>query len=145
VTAATLALTLLLAGCGGQGSRSDGGNAVAVEATDTACEVATDRLPAGAHRFAVTNNGTQVTEMYVYGEGDRIIGEVENIGPGTSRDLTVQLSAGSHQVACKPGMRGSGIRRPLTVTGAAAAVDPRLAAAVAQYRRYVAAQVDDLR
>ncbi len=111
-------LSLLLAGCGG-GSRAGSGGAggVAVEATDTACVVAADRLPAGAHRFSVTNNGSQVTEVYVYGEGDRVVGEVEDIGPGTSRDLTVQLPAGSYQVACKPGMRGGGIRQPLTVTG----------------------------
>ena len=30
----------------------------------------------------ITNNGTKVTEFYVYDEGDRVMGEVENISPG---------------------------------------------------------------
>ena len=43
--------------------------------------------------------------------------QVENIGPGTSRDFTVDLSAGTYEVACKPGQKGDGIRTPVTVSG----------------------------
>ena len=32
----------------------------------------------------ITNNGNKVTEFYVYGEGERVMGEVENISPGCS-------------------------------------------------------------
>ena len=142
VPASLLALLLALAGCGGAGGGRAGG--VAVEASDGACKLAATSLPAGTQRFAVTNAGSQVTEVYVYGEGDRVVGEVENVAPGTSRALTVQLAAGSYQVACKPGMRGSGIRQALTVAGAAAPADQRLAAGVERYQRYVAGQVDDL-
>jgi iron uptake system component EfeO len=45
---------------------------------------------------------------------------VENIGPGTMRDLSVDLGAGTYEVACKPGQTGDGIRQKITVTGAAA-------------------------
>lgn len=120
---ATILLTslLALAGCGGGSSDSDAkASTVEVKAGDKSCEVATASLPAGTHRFAVTNTGSQITEVYVYGEGDRIVGEVEDVGPGTSRDLTVELAAGNYQVACKPGMQGTGIRSALTVSAGAA-------------------------
>ena len=45
------------------------------------------------------------------------MGEVENIGPGLSRDLHVELPAGTYETACKPGMIGDGIRGAFTVTG----------------------------
>ena len=46
------------------------------------CEVAAAEAPAGNITFSVNNTGTKVTEFYLYGTGDRIMGEVENIGPG---------------------------------------------------------------
>ena len=61
-----------------------------------------------------------MTEFYVYAEGDRVMGEVENIGPGLSRQLIVLLpEPGTYQTACKPGMVGDGIRADFTVTGEA--------------------------
>jgi iron uptake system component EfeO len=45
-----------------------------------------------------------------------VLGEVENIGPGTSREMAVRLSAGRYVTACKPGMTGDGIRGELVVT-----------------------------
>ena len=64
--------------------------------------------------FVITNNGTKVTEFYVYGEGERVMGEVENISPGLQRKLIVQLAEpGTYQTACKPGMVGDGIRARL--------------------------------
>jgi iron uptake system component EfeO len=116
---------VLAAGCGGGGDASGtgtsgSGDAIAVDAGETTCEVAEATLPAGRHTFAVSNSASQVTEVYVYASGDRVVGEVENIGPGTKRDLTVDLPAGEYEVACKPGMAGDGIRTPLTVTDATA-------------------------
>ena len=48
------------------------------------------------------------------------MGEVENIGPGLSRKLVVDLPKGKYQGACKPGMVGDGIRQTLAVTGESA-------------------------
>jgi iron uptake system component EfeO len=64
--------------------------------------------------FAITKQGPEVTEVYVYAAGDR--GERENFGPGTTRDLAVTLDAGNYDVACKPKMTGDGIRTKITVT-----------------------------
>ena len=74
------------------------------------------------------------------------MGEVENIGPGVSRELHVELAAGTYQTACKPGMSGQGIRGAFTVTGSAAALneDAKLAAATESYQRYVRSQTDAL-
>ena len=138
---------LLISGCSdadsGGGGAAEGGEApIAVEAGDEACEVASEELPAGTHTFSVTNNGNQVTEFYVYAEGDRVMGEVENIAPGLTRELIVELAAGDYETACKPGMIGDGIRNALTVTGEAPALteDELLAQATADYSRYVQSQ-----
>lgn len=128
------------AGQGGQGGP------VQVRASDTACEVSATESPAGDITFAVQNTGSKVTEFYLYGTGDRILGEVENIGPGLSRQLIVEVpQGGQYTTACKPGMVGDGIRAPFTVTGTvpgSAEQDATLAAAVAGYQRYTNSQVD---
>ena len=117
------ALAPLLVSCGGgdAGSGSGSGTTVAVTADEKSCDVARTELDAGAVTFAVTNKGSSVTEVYVYGRDgdayDKVVGEVENIGPGTSRDLDVDLSGGSYEVACKPGQTGDGIRTPINVKG----------------------------
>ena len=60
--------------------------ALTVQSTDTECKVSANTAPSGPLTFAVTNGGSKVTEFYLYGEdGLRIIGEVENIGPGITR------------------------------------------------------------
>ncbi len=153
LTAGLLA-ALTTAACGGSGTGSggaSGGGAAAadtvpVAATDDACDVASSELPAGTHSFAVTNSGAQVTEFYVYAEGDRVMGEVENIAPGLTRELLVELPAGSYQTACKPGMVGDGIRADLTVTGEAQTLseDESLAQASTDYQRYVQSQTGAL-
>ncbi|ALL74367.1 Ferrous iron transport periplasmic protein EfeO [Pseudonocardia sp. Ae168_Ps1] len=146
---ASLAAVAVLAGCTSTAPTAAGeGGPIEVNNTDTACEVATAEAPAGNITFRVTNAGSKVTEFYLYGTGDRIMGEVENIGPGLSRDLIVEVpDGGSYTTACKPGMSGDGIRAPFTVTGSVARStdsDARLAEATAGYSRYVASQVGAL-
>jgi iron uptake system component EfeO len=122
------------------------GGAITVTATDTTCEVSRTEAPAGRVEFTVTNTGSKVNEFYVYAEGDRILGEVENIAPGLTRRFHVELAEpGTYETACKPGMVGDGIRAPFTITGEAAAPrsdDENLTAATTEYQRYVASQAD---
>jgi iron uptake system component EfeO len=96
-------------------SSSTGGAAVKVTATDTACRVGTTTLRPGTHTFSVSNEGGKTTEVYVYGPNDKVVAEKENIGPGTKARFTAKVSAGSYQIACKPGQTGSGIRQTVTV------------------------------
>jgi iron uptake system component EfeO len=99
------------------GSSSDPSSTIDVTATDDACQLSDTELTAGNTTFSVTNDGSSVTEFYVYSSGDKIEGEVEDIGPGLQRDLTVDLTAGTYEAACKPGMTGDGIRETLHVNG----------------------------
>src|SRR4051812_46182325 len=130
------ASALVLTGCGGDDEGATGTGAVTVTATDDDCRLSTAQLSAGTHVFQGKNEGSRVTEFYVYADGDRVVGEVENIAPGVSRELRVKLSAGKYEAACKPGMEGGGIRRALTVTGkgTASALAPSLQGAGAQYQ-----------
>ena len=131
-----------IAACSKEAPSADGSAPIAVTASDTACTVAKTEVPAGVTVFKVTNTGSKVTEFYVYAAGDRVMGEVENIGPGLSRELRVELTAGTYETACKPGMSGSGIRGTFTVTGSVVApnTDAKLAEATASYQRYVRSQ-----
>ena len=116
-----LATAAALAACGTQTPEEEkGGGAIAVDASDDACEVARGEADAGTITFEVTNKGSRVTEFYLYAEGDRIMGEVENITPGLTRRLIVEVSeGGKYETACKPGMQGKGIRDAFKVTGQA--------------------------
>ncbi|WUD75661.1 EfeM/EfeO family lipoprotein [Streptomyces sp. NBC_00510] len=129
----------------GCAEKADGkaSDAVTVTATDTKCEVSRTTFPAGHVQLAVENKGSKVTEVYVYTPSDKIVTERENIGPGTKATITAEIKAGTYEIACKPGMKGDGIRQKITVTGKGAAKsDPRLDAAVAAYRKYAQEQAD---
>jgi iron uptake system component EfeO len=156
VSAVALALPFLPA-CtenAGSGGAADGGNprALSVQSSDDACTVSATEAPAGTLTFDVANTGSQVTEFYLLGEdGLRIVSELENIGPGLSRKMTVNAPAGSYVTACKPGMKGEGIRAGFTVnasddTPSASAGDDEKAVdeAVEHYADYVTDQADQL-
>ena len=156
---AAAAGTVLLAGCTSTASTATSGSAdaagtpaaITVDSTDDACTVSTAEAPSGVLHFAVTNSGSDVTEFYVLGaDGLQVVGEVENIGPGISRDLVVQAAPGTYTLACKPGMTGDGIRSTFTVNDSGADLTPTgptgelIATAVANYKAYVDDQVGQL-
>ncbi|MEQ0560423.1 iron uptake system protein EfeO [Amycolatopsis sp. NEAU-NG30] len=131
-----------LAACDGKSDTAAAGGPIKVEASDTACTVSATTANAGNLTFEITNKGTKVTEFYLYAEGDRIMGEVENIAPGLNRRLIVEVAdAGKYQTACKPGMSGTGIRGDFTVTGGAAKqndTNAQKAQATKSYNDYIA-------
>jgi iron uptake system component EfeO len=143
-----LALVVLTAACGGGAEDADAtaADTIPVAASDNSCDVDVTELAAGTHEFEVTTGGSKVTEFYVYAEGDRVMAEIENIAPGLSRPLLVELPAGEYEAACKPGMIGDGIRSPLTVTGESVQLseDESLAQAAQDYQRYVQSQTTAL-
>ena len=108
-----LAALVTVAACS---SSDSGGSAIAVTATDTECQVAATELEAGSHTFEVDNKGHVVTEVYVYGPGDKVVTEKEDIGPGTRARFKATLAPGPYEVTCKPGQRGNGIRQAISVT-----------------------------
>lgn len=146
---AALALAGCVANTPGEDTRT-----LTVDSSATACTVSATQAPSGTLTFAVTNSGQEVTEFYLLGsDGQTVIGEAENIGPGLTRNLVVQVSPGDYITACKPGMAGDGIRAPFTVTdsgattsgtGTAGATAEGLAAAEAAYLDYVTGEVSAL-
>jgi iron uptake system component EfeO len=144
---AGVVVIITAAACAAPSTNDNASGPVTVKAGDTTCAVSAKSLDSGRHTFSVKNTASRVSEVYVYGAGDQVIGEVENLSPATSRDLIVDLPAGKYQVACKPGMVGSGIRAALTVNGpsvAAGQVDAQLQAGVASYRNYVETETQAL-
>ncbi|MEU4260929.1 iron uptake system protein EfeO [Streptomyces argenteolus] len=141
--AATVAALTAVTGCA-EKSDSKGDGAVEVIAKDDSCEVSKKKIPAGHVELAVENKGSKVTEVYVLFPDDRIVTERENIGPGTKAKITAEIKSGTYQIACKPGMKGEGIRQTVEVTGGkVVARSPEMDTAVAGYRTYVQAQADE--
>ncbi len=137
----------------GDGGETDAASArsMSVSSTDDGCQLSATQAPAGTLTFDVTNVGSQVTEFYLLGEdGLRIVGEVENIGPQLNRQLVVNAPAGTYVTACKPGMKGEGIRAGFTVTDSkdaqqVGADDQQLVEQAQQnYAAYVQDQSDQL-
>ena len=124
---------------------------VTVTSTDSDCHVSDVEAPSGNVVFTVTNGGSKVTEFYLLGrDGLQIIGEVENIGPGLTRDLVLRATPGSYFTACKPGMVGDGIRADFKVTDSGndstdtPAEAQLIKTANNQYRAYVRSQTEEL-
>ncbi|QAY71830.1 PbrT family lead (Pb2+) uptake porter [Xylanimonas protaetiae] len=139
------------AAAAGDDASAGGPATVTVSSTADACTLSAAEAPSGNVVFKVTNDGDDVTEFYLLAEdGLRIVSEVENIGPGLSRDLVLTAKPGSYQTACKPGMVGDGIRAPFTVTDSGADVAPtgaiadQIAAATTSYVAYVKDQTEQL-
>jgi iron uptake system component EfeO len=150
-TIPALAIALItFEGCTDNNATSAGG-AIPVASTDDKCVVGSTEAPSGNLVFDVKNNGSKVTEFYLLaGDGLRIVGEVENIGPGLTRQLVVTAGPGVYFTACKPGMVGDGIRAAFTVTDSGTPVGPTgeiaelLALATDQYASYVRDQATQL-
>lgn len=142
--AAVVAALTAVTGCAEKGD-AGGDGAIKVAASDSACEVSKREFPAGKITVDVENKGSKVTEVYVLFPDDRIVAERENIGPGTKASITAEIKAGDYEIACKPGMKGDGIRQAVKATGGGAVAkrSPEMDAAVAGYRKYVQAQADE--
>ncbi|MGW8763968.1 iron uptake system protein EfeO [Streptomyces sp. NPDC055815] len=144
--AATAAALTAVTGCAEKSDSKAEDGAITVVAKDDSCEVSKKEFPAGHVKLAVENRGSKVTEVYVLFPDDRIVTERENIGPGTKATITAEIKAGDYAIACKPGMKGDGIRQQVKATGKGAATakrSPEMDAAVAAYRQYVQAQADE--
>jgi len=146
--AATIALAL--SGCVPNQASADA-EALSVTLNDDKCSVATTTAPSGAITFQVTNKGTDVNEFEILAEDKlRIAGEKENIGPGTTVNYVVQLTAGTYYTACRKGMVGSPAHlAEFTVTKGKTSVasgneSKQVALAVTNYIAYLKDQTSQL-
>ncbi len=115
---------------------------VTVSLTDDGCAPSPATVPAGPTNFEMRNAGAgAVTEAEVM-QGDRILGEKENLTPGLSGTFSLRLTEGTYTVYC-PNARTE--RSTLTVTAAAKpapgnTAEAELTRAVRAYRSYVEAE-----
>ncbi|MDX3257713.1 iron uptake system protein EfeO [Streptomyces sp. NPDC093228] len=141
--AATVAALTAITACTAKSDAKDG-DAIQVTAADSKCDTSAKSTPAGQVTLQIENKGSKATEVEILFPDDRIVSEKENIGPGTKYTLTAEVKAGSYEIACRPGMKGHGVRQKLTVTGGSAAKrNPKLDKAVADYRQYAQDQADE--
>lgn len=154
ITAAAAGTALLLfTGCVANSATTDAAHTtVTVDSSSNDCALDAATAPSGNVKFTVTNSSDQVTEFYLLADdGLRIVGEVENIGPGISRDLVVQARPGDYFTVCKPGMIGEGIgKAAFTVSDsghdfeANADLTTQVGAANINYAAYVKDQIAQL-
>ncbi|PJJ62254.1 iron uptake system protein EfeO [Compostimonas suwonensis] len=152
LAAAAVAGTLALSGCVANASSSSDATKLTVDSTADDCVVSSGEAPSGTIAFTVSNSSDQVSEFYLLADdGLRIVGEVENVGPGVTRDLVVQAKPGDYFTVCKPGMVGDGVgRAAFTVTDSGKPVElagdlqQQGEAAATNYVAYVKDQVAQL-
>lgn len=148
--AAATGAALTLSGCVPNAGTGEASSLLTVTGTDTSCEVSAPTAASGPITFSITNAGEKVTEFYVLGANQlSIIGEVENIAPGTTRELTIVADPGDYFTECKPGMVGAGIgTAKFSVTGEQVALPAdelaAIDAAITSYVAYVKSQVEEL-
>lgn len=113
--ALALVLPVALSACGSSDEAPANAKKMAFKLTDEGCEPHDATAPAGPVVFEIENAGTsKVTEMEIM-EGEKVLGEEENITDGLDGSFSVTLEAGKYTIYC-PG--GSDERGTLTVTGA---------------------------
>ena len=121
VLAPLAALALIGTACG-SGNDADGdtaGDGIAVTLKDFAIELGETSAPAGSVTFDVVNDGPSVHEFELIdtdipadsfevesgvaattADGGVIVDEVEEVAPGTTAGLTVDLEAGTYALVC---------------------------------------------
>ena len=153
-------LALMVAGCtdnpanessSDQSQGSGEAQAVNVTITDDSCTADPATVPSGQVTFTVTNDGSAPNELEVLAENQlQIESEKENIGPGTTAELTTALPEGTYYTACKPNMVGDfvGLSEFTVTQGEAVEVSEDVQAAedeaIANYTSYVKDQVGQL-
>jgi iron uptake system component EfeO len=115
LAAFVVTLVPVVAGCG-SGSKTDTlvseVGLVRVELTNDGCPKSLE-LGAGPTTFVVSNHDAAKVDELEIKDGDRVLGEIEDVTPGHSGSFSVTLKPGSYRTYCgsrlKPGV--------LTVTG----------------------------
>jgi uncharacterized cupredoxin-like copper-binding protein len=97
--------------------RQADGNSVPVSLVDFEIRMP-NQLPGGPTTFTVTNDGTHPHNFEIEGQGIEQVFE-ENLQPGESNTMTVDLPPGDYEIYCPVGdHRGLGMELTLTVTEA---------------------------
>jgi len=128
-----LTVAAFLAGACSDGGDPGDGSTIDVTLVDDGVTLSETEVSSGTLTFQTTNDGTLTHEIEVFeGEGDpaslpieeqvadtegwTLVDEIEDITPGASADLTLDLEPGTYQVVCNlPGHFERGMYATLTV------------------------------
>jgi uncharacterized cupredoxin-like copper-binding protein len=136
---APLAATLFGAACGAEapeGADAVSGGAIGATLDDSSIALVAESAPAGTLSFDIANDGSTVHEFELLrtdisadslpvdsgvvqtsAQGIEIVDEVEDITPGTTATLSVEVDAGAYVVICNvPGHYDAGMSTSFTVT-----------------------------
>jgi iron uptake system component EfeO len=135
-------VALLAAGCGSSDDGPAGAKKLSFKLTDAGCEPHDASAPAGPITFDVENAGSsKVTELEVL-DRETLLGEVENLTEGLPGSFSLTLEKGEYMLRCNGGENEDGT---LTVTaGSQAQTNPEAETAVADYRKYLEQNTDEL-
>ncbi len=124
-------LAVVIVGCSSEST----GTPISVDITDTSFDLDVTSTAAGAVSFRIENTGGQVHEFEVIAgaepgqvlplqngvadtTGLSVVDEVEDIVPGASTELNVELEPGTYLLICNlPAHYAAGNRAEFTVTG----------------------------
>jgi len=105
IVTATAVLAVAASGCSSSSKTAadSGVEQVEIKLTDAGCDPVRIEVAAGRTEFEITNDGAEkVTEFEVL-DGDKVLGEKENLTPGLSGDFTITLKAGTYRTLCPNG------------------------------------------
>lgn len=112
--AAAVGLTALpVAGCGSTEEVPKGATKLSFQLTDAGCRPHSAHAPAGPIVFEATNAGTTAVTEFEVLEGDKILGEKEDLSDGLSGSFSLTLGQGTYTLKCTGGSSEEGV---LTVT-----------------------------
>ena len=113
-------LSIVATGCAEKSRDEEGNEEKAQKVSITVTEARFDPnqidAKAGKIEFYVTNKGKQTHEFEIFKEG-KLVDEVEGITPGLTRELEVELEAGTYEFKClEPGHEEAGEKGTITVS-----------------------------
>lgn len=149
-----IAIGLVLAGtlsagvaaCGSSSdSDTDGTQRIAVTITDDGCDPTDLKATAGPATFAVENVDSPINNEFEVLDGALILGERENVTPGLSGEVSINLDPGTYDIVCgNPGNREPTGKLVVSGEEQAATTDPQLRRAADEYAAYVNDEAGEL-
>ncbi|WP_055489392.1 EfeM/EfeO family lipoprotein [Streptomyces sp. TP-A0356] len=147
----TALLGMTLGGARRAGAAADGLPHTTVEVSPSGCGRGWSRPVPGLQVFELHNTSSGAAEVYLEDPRSRAVyGEVEGIGPGTTRQLTVRLGRGSYAFTCLPddagAVRGPTVRVGSGQAGPAAApvTEHDLVPLAIDYQKWVGGGLDEV-
>jgi plastocyanin len=119
LTAAGVAVALLLAGCGsGGGASGQPAGSIKVTLTEFKFDPSTISAPSGKLVFYLVNSGTTSHDMVIRDSSNNRVDGSELISAGDTFVFTVNnIAAGTYTYFCdQPGHEASGMKGTLTIT-----------------------------